>query len=137
MSETYEERKARLAPLNEELQRLNQAVEDAVKTRTEWMDAHMPDYAVVQIGEELYDGEYRLRGIVTKLYRYHGGGRDWRYDTSMSISYEYKTRDGSNNNTSGQSMWTVYSRADKEAHERYQYESLKRRFEPKEDKANG
>jgi hypothetical protein len=137
MSESYEERKALLAPLDEELQRLNQAVEDAVKARTAWMDAHMPDYAVVQVGEELYDREYRLRGIVSRHYRYHGDGRDWRYDTSMSISYEYKTRDGSNHNTSGQGMWTVYSRADKEAHERFEYEALKRKFEPKEEKSNG
>lgn len=117
-----------------ELTNLNRAVEDAVRARTAWMDAHMPDFSRVQVGEELFDAAngYRRLGIVHKLYRYWGGGRDWRYDTSMDVNYEYVDRVGSCliSNTSSQTRVIPVSKADKERYERLEYESLKRKFEP-------
>lgn len=77
--------------LDADLARLNDAVKHALRTRKAWMDEHMPDYAKVQVGEEIFDMRTCERlGVVTKLYRYHGD-RDPRYDTSMSIEYEFET----------------------------------------------
>lgn len=75
---------------------LNAEVAAAVKKRTDWMDAHMADYADVQVGEELYElATGRLMGIVSRLYRYWGTDRngmvrDPQYDTSMSVEYEFQ-----------------------------------------------
>lgn len=76
---------------------LNAEVAAAVKKRTDWMDAHMADYADVQVGEELYElATGRLMGTVSRLYRYWGTDRnngmvrDPQYDTSMSVEYEFQ-----------------------------------------------
>lgn len=114
--------------LQKELVQLNLSVTEAVKRRTEWMDAHMSDFATVQVGEELFDGDYQRLGVVTKLYRFWGDQRDWRYDTSMSVSYQYMGRGGGIDNTSRQSLYFVNSKADVERHERAQYEELRRKF---------
>lgn len=113
--------------LRKELDQLNQAVTDAVKCRTDWMDAHMPDFAKVQVGEELFDSAYRRVGTVTKLYRFWGDGRDWRFDTSMDVNYVYSYGFGTNN-TSSQMGFFPHSKADVERHKRQQYESLRREF---------
>lgn len=77
--------------LDAALQLLNEEVEAVLAKRKEWMDEHMPDYAKVQVGEEIFDLRTCERlGVVTKLYRFHAD-RDPRYDTSMSIEYEFET----------------------------------------------
>jgi hypothetical protein len=76
--------------LQAELAALNAAVDAAVKARTEWMDAHMEAVSSVKVGDELYHRDTgRMVGVVTRLYRYHGDQKDWRYDTSMSVEAEY------------------------------------------------
>ena len=85
----------RIVALDAELATLNAEVEAAVRKRTAWMDAHMSDYAEVQVGEPLYDLTHlRHVGTVTRLYRYWGPNkngliRDHQYDTHMSVEYEF------------------------------------------------
>lgn len=88
-TENPDDRRTRLAPLDEELLALNSAVKDALASRKAWMDAHMPDYAKYQVGEAIYDlRTSRLLGEVIGHYRYWGGNAE--FDTSMSIEYRYK-----------------------------------------------
>lgn len=103
MSETYEERQARLAPLNAELAALNAEVDAVIAKRTAWMDAHMKDYATVQIGEVAYDRDGRCYGVVAEHYRYWRN-RDPRYDTSVNVEYVFQ----SGTNTSGSNIHAAY-----------------------------
>lgn len=83
-----------------ELAVLNAEVEAAIAKRKAWMDAHMVDYAKYQIGETLYDLKTgAVLGVISRLYRYWGG-RDARYDTHMSVEYEFKTPHIGYDNTS-------------------------------------
>lgn len=93
--------KVRRKVLDADLARLNAEVEAVLAKRRHWMDAHMADYARFQVGETLYDMQTgALLGVVSRLYRYWDG-RDPRYDTSMSIEYEFETpRKGCFDNTS-------------------------------------
>lgn len=78
--------------LDAELAALNAAVEAAFKARKEWMDAHMADYAICKIGEELVDlNTGRNFGKVAEFYRYHAN--DQEYDTSMAIHYRFESGD--------------------------------------------
>lgn len=86
-----------------ELDKLNAAVLAAVKARTEWMDAHMEAVSKAKVGDEVYDLESGQRvGVISRLYRYHGDGKDWRYDTEMSVEAEYCTHHNCYDNTSRQ-----------------------------------
>src|SRR5271155_793517 len=76
--------------LDAELKRLNEAVEDAIKTRTYWMDAHMEDYSRLKVGETLYDIQKGVPlGVIRRLYRYWAN-RNPIHDTHMSIDAEYQ-----------------------------------------------
>jgi hypothetical protein len=85
-----------------ELERLNKGVTDAIAARKDWMDATMHEVGKFKVGDEIYDlGSGRLLGTVSRLYRYWSE-RDPRYDTSMSIDYEYHTGGICYDNTSRQ-----------------------------------
>ncbi len=92
MTETYAERETRLAPLNTELKRLNEAVQEAIRLRQVWMDAHMDDYAELHVGDDIYDlNSGRKLGVVTELYRPTWGSPGPRETESMRVYYKYKT----------------------------------------------
>ena len=53
-----------------ELAELQAKLDAALAARTKWMDDHMADFAVVPVGEDLYDLSTGNRlGRVTELYR--------------------------------------------------------------------
>jgi hypothetical protein len=122
-------RDERQKALQQELDQLNQAVVDAVTRRTAWMDEHMADFAKVKVGEEIFSfgNNYERLGVVTKLYRFWGD-RDWRYDTSMAVNYQFETYPGGGlRNTSSESI-SVASKADKDRWEAAEYARLSRKF---------
>lgn len=131
-----DELEAKRKALRLDLDRLNKAVDLAITERTAWMDAHMEDFAIAKPGEVLYQREgdnFTRLGVVRKLYRFQRG-QNILYDTGMSVEYEYQSHLGSNMfaNTSGRGYIWLGSEADKEAHEKAQYESppqLKSKFE--------
>ena len=90
-----------------ELDALNEAVDEAIRKRTAWLDAKMAEVCTLKVGDDIYDLDSGRRlGIVTRLYRYWGphdpGGecRDPRYDKSCSVEVEYSDSPGSRDNTS-------------------------------------
>ncbi len=102
--------------LEEELKHLNQIVDAAIKQRTEWMDAHMVDFAKWKVGDKLYvlsTGEYL--GAVSSLYRFWGKQKDPRYDTSMDIEYEFTRGDNIFDNTSRQPNLRIGTLEEREA----------------------
>ena len=66
----------RYEKLKPELDRLNTAVKDAVKKRTEFLDAHMAECSEWKIGDTVYDVEGNILGIVTKHCRWYQGNAD-------------------------------------------------------------
>ena len=85
----------------QELDGLNTAVDLATEERTKWLDDKMPEYADIAIGEDIYDiSSGRRLGTVSRHYRYHAG--DLRFDTELSINYEYETSKNCFDNTSRQ-----------------------------------
>ena len=88
-----------------ELESLNAEVTAVLAKRKAWMDAHMADFAKVQVGEEIWDlRSVHCLGTVSKLYRYWGDHNPL-YDTSMSVCYQYHTGNNIYDNTSRQSLW--------------------------------
>lgn len=74
-----------------ELDRLNAAIKQAVQNRTEWLDNHMAEYAKYAIGDPIYDLESgECVGEVCGYYRFHASQKDWRFDDSLSISYNFR-----------------------------------------------
>jgi len=103
-------------PLNadeeSELEALNVAVQAAIDSRREWLDAKMRETSKLQVGDEIYDvatGE--KLGVVSRLYRYHTGRNDL-YDTHVECDYQYETRPGCFGNTSSQSGRVFGTRED-------------------------
>lgn len=67
----------------------------------------MVDYAKFKVGDPIYERETGVcLGTVTKLYRYWGDQRDPRYDTSMSIEYQFNTGGNFHDNTSRRGTMT-------------------------------
>ena len=84
----------------QELKRLNDAVKNAIATRSAWLDDHMAKYAKYAIGEELFDLDTgRTLGTVDSYYRYWAD-QNQMYDTSMSIDYKLRRRAHIYDNTS-------------------------------------
>jgi hypothetical protein len=88
--------------LDNDLARLNKAVEAALAERKAWMDSHMPDYAKYKIGEELFDLKTGERlSVVSSYYRYWSGHNP-SLDTTMNIEYQFETSRNCFDNTSRQ-----------------------------------
>lgn len=83
------------------LNKLNKRVEEAIKERSEWLDSKMPEYAKVQVGEDIYDLKFGVKlGVVSEHYRYWKDmGEDVR-DNYLEINYEYNTGGNCYDNTS-------------------------------------
>lgn len=95
----------RQTELLKDLHVLNADVTRVLAKRKSWMDAHMPDFAKVQVGEEIYDLDSGKRlGVVSKLYRYWDGQRNPLYDTGMDVHYEFNTGSNIFDNTSRQQV---------------------------------
>lgn len=112
------------AALDAELRTLNQDAAAALLKRKQWMDAHMKDYAEIQAGEQIYDSEKGLLGVVTEHYRYWDN-KDPRYDTSMSIDYCYSAPNGTIDNTSRQPGIFPISKAAYIRYQEYLLQNLK------------
>ncbi|SKM39433.1 Uncharacterised protein [Mycobacteroides abscessus subsp. massiliense] len=107
-------------PLNaeeySELEALNAAVQAAIDTRREWLDAKMRETLKLQVGDAIYDVQTGEKlGVVSGLYRYHAG-RDDLYDTYVECDYQYETRPGCFGNTSSQGGRVFGTREDAAAH---------------------
>lgn len=89
------------AELRNELMVLNAEVTAILAKRKAWMDAHMPEFAKVQVGESIYDLDTgRCLGIVSELYRYWDNQNNPLYDTSMDVCYQYNKGNNIFDNTS-------------------------------------
>ena len=70
------------------LEELNNAVNTATEARRRWLDSKMAEYALVPIGEDIYDlSNGKLLGVVTGYYRYHQD--DPRFDDNFAIEYTF------------------------------------------------
>jgi hypothetical protein len=88
---------------NEELRKLTEAIDDALKARTEWLNAKMVETSDLKIGDDIYDCSTGIRlGKVTKLYRYWQGQGNQLLDTGPHCHYEYETETQLCDNTSRQ-----------------------------------
>lgn len=82
-----------------EIARLNKAVDDVVKARTEYLDRLMVEKSLAKVGDEIYDTKTGEKlGVISKIYRYHQG--DYKYDTGCYCDYEYETSRNCFSNTS-------------------------------------
>jgi hypothetical protein len=85
-----------------ELEALNDAVNTAIKTRRDWLDAKMVEISTLKPGDDIYDVDKGTKvGVVSKLYRYWAGRNDL-LDDDPYCSYEYQVSAGWFNNTSSQ-----------------------------------
>jgi hypothetical protein len=83
------------------LDELNNAVKVAIETRRDWLDSKMPEYAEMQIGDDVYDLDSCVKvGKVSELYRYWRDRDKGVRDDSLSIEYEFETRPNCFDNTS-------------------------------------
>ena len=79
---------------------LNQAIEDAIRERTSWLDSKMEEYADLQIGDDIYNlNSGKKAGVVTALYRLNSGRRR---DGYMEVNYKFETSPNCFDNTSRQ-----------------------------------
>lgn len=86
-----------------ELDALNEAVTNAIETRSRWLDAKMVETSCLQVGDGIYDLDTGSRvGTVTRLYRVSAKNHNGIYDTSVSCYYEYEKAPRSFDNTSRQ-----------------------------------
>lgn len=111
--------------LRAELKLINAGIDAILGHRRKWMDDHMDDFANHHVGDEIYDLKTgRLLGTITKLYRYWED-RDPRYDTSMTVEYQYRVAGTENHydNTSRHGGLLQFGTAEQAA------ESLKSRAE--------
>lgn len=73
-----------------ELERLNQAVKDAIAQRRAWLDTKMFETSKLKVGDEIYDLDTGQRlGVVRSLYRYWRDRNDGVLDTDHSCDYTY------------------------------------------------
>jgi hypothetical protein len=85
-----------LDALKRELVALNGEYDAIVRKRSEWMDAHMADFAKYPIGTVLYSRADGTRlGRVTGYYRYWADERRPDMDCHMSIHYTIEGGDNS------------------------------------------
>lgn len=75
--------------LRDTLEELNRRVDEAIDTRTEFLDEHMHRFADFQIGEVVVDVTSGNRYVVAEYYRYHAG-RNPTHDTSFSVDCKLK-----------------------------------------------
>ncbi|MBS4102418.1 hypothetical protein [Tsukamurella paurometabola] len=93
-----------------ELDALNAAVQEAIDTRREWLDAKMHEVATLKVGDDIYDIESgRKLGVVSRLYRYHTN-QNALYDTHVTVDYEYETSPRCFGNTSSRLRLSVGTR---------------------------
>lgn len=84
-----------------ELDILNKAVDDSVMRRKLWLDAKMLEVASLKVGDDIYNIATGQRlGVVSGIYRCHEG--DQRYDTGVSVNYQYCVGNNCHDNTSRQ-----------------------------------
>lgn len=75
---------------DDELARLNAAVDAALAARTAFLDSKMAQYAVAQVGEYVYDLSLgRKLGKVTRHYRYWTS-QNVLYDRHLLIDYDFQ-----------------------------------------------
>jgi len=87
------------------LDELNDAVKAAIETRRDWLDSKMPEYAEMQVGDDVYDLDSCVKvGKVSDLYRYWRDQDEGVRDDSLSIEYEFETRPNCFDNTSRQPL---------------------------------
>lgn len=88
-----------------ELAVLNSEVSAVLAKRKAWMDAHMVDFARVQVGDDIYNLQTGSKlGTVSRHYRYWDAQQNPLYDTAMDVCYEYHTGNNCFDNTSRQTI---------------------------------
>jgi hypothetical protein len=95
----------------QELATLNEAVDAAIKARTEFLDKYMHLFAEFQIGEEVYNCQRKSTDKVVGHYRYQAR-KNPIYDNSFSVDCEIKVGVGTGDNTSrfaGRHPWVKLS----------------------------
>lgn len=99
-----------------EIDFLNAAIEKAINDRTQWLDAHMEEYADYPIGEMLYDSQYgNAVGTVVKIWRRYGPNSGCRKPYEDRSVYSYFTL--SNGEHSSNRKGALMSKAEIEAGE--------------------
>lgn len=85
-----------------ELDALNEAVQEAIDARREWLDTKMHEVSALKVGDDIYDTRSGQKlGVVSKLYRYHAD-QNPLFDTHVSVNYQYETGSRCFSNTSSQ-----------------------------------
>jgi hypothetical protein len=108
-----------------ELALLNDAVDGAIQTRRDWLDAKMAETSKLKVGDDVYNLRSGARvGVVSELYRYHTERNDL-FDTSHYCEYRYETHPNSFDNTSRQSGQSFGTREDAVRHAEYKLERLR------------
>jgi len=86
--------------IKNELARLNNKVDEAIKAHTEFLDKHMHMTAAVPIGEDIYNVETGVRlGKVKEHYRFHTKNNPL-YDTNLETHCTFLAPGGIIDNTS-------------------------------------
>jgi hypothetical protein len=96
-----------------ELNKLNNAVTEAIATRRSWLDTKMLACSHLQVADDIYDVKSGDKlGKVSALYRYWRDRDDGVRDRSLSCEYEYETSPLCYDNTSRQTERTFGTRQD-------------------------
>ena len=108
----------------DELNRLNISVANAIHKREKWLDEKMVELSPLKVGDPIYDvwGGNKL-GVIKELYRYWTD-QNKLYDQHLSWEYKYETSPNCLDNTSRQSSIRFGSREDALKYQKMKLESL-------------